>query len=641
VSRRRRAVALLVAIFFMVLLYLLMAAFLRVIPFELSSARRDLVRSQSYYFAAAMSQTVRAWLCHCEDTTGEPTQSLSGSDTANPLWPRRYFLHDGSVAGLVPHPLRSDGGLDTQWRAELELYPDAVTAAGGGPHVFKLRVRSYFQDMLVTSHEYLLQQVTFAKYGFFVDKLPNSGFYTAMKADIYEGEFHVNGKMPLYVDPKLFSEFVEPVFRGKLTFTKADPNNPHDGITYQSGSAKPFDASGNPITDADGLNRYSKLASQGKPAIQITSDVAMPQTNLSTELPLAKAAWFGRNSKADSLASQSITNGIHVPRNPDGSLCGIYVKGSLRNLDLGVENGLAQSQSRDAEGFIDSGNPTMTFQEESNAAAGQNLFTKITELRDESITLTLPAGSRYSLNGGVVTTLGGDLPVSSGKTVIRRDPGTARNPGPEVLYEVHDGFPNGVIFIDGNLGKVPALNTEQSGGSSVNRDYLRSTTASTGGLSGINYGAARTIAVNLVTNRYLRLKGDITRGDAKPGSVPRSRRDGLGLVGYDVVVGREIPRNGDTQPFYLYSLLFAGRRDVAGTTQPGSVIYEDWDTRTGWGRLFSYGSYVVGQDRLWGNNGTKGWMPTFRHDFELANTPPPFYPTRSDFKMQAYQEIAQ
>lgn len=639
ISTKSSGVALMLAMLFEVLLYLLAVALLQLVPMELTSARRDQVRTQSYFFSNAMVQATMAWLCHAEDTTGDPSQGLSGQDTGDAYWPRRYLLQAPAVAGLTPQLLRAANSIDPAWESTLYLYPDAATLAGAAPHTFKLRVTTRLEGNQVTSHEYVLQQQTFAKYGFFVDKLPNNGFYTAMRDDVYEGEFHINGKLPLYVDSKLFSQFVAPVFRGRLSFTQASTTNPYDGISYQSGSSKPFDASGNTIVDSDGKDRYAKLCSQGRAAIKLESDVSMPQTNPSTEMPLAKAAWFGRNSAVDSLAGANIANGIHLNQLGDGSLSGVYVRGNLREMVLDVQDSNGISIPPDAQGLISTGNPVTRIQEEVNAQAGQALYTKVIELRDPIQPFTIPANSKVSLGGGPPYVSPDPVPVSTQKTVVVRDPGTTGNPGPEKLYEVMDGFPNGVVFVDGNIGKVPLLDAEMAGGSAVNRDYLHSDATYLGGFKGTNYGAARTVAVNLARNNYIRISGDITRGDARPGQVPSGRRDGLGLVGYDVVVASEIPRNGDIQPFYLYCLLFAGRRDVSGVTQSGSVIYENWDTRPGWGRLYSYGSYVVGQDRIWGDNGGRGWMPTFRHDYQLASSPPPFYPTRSDYKLQAYQEI--
>lgn len=646
-ARNKKGLALLVAMFFEVVLFMLVLSFFRLVPVELTSARRDHVKAQSYYFSNAMAQQVWAWLCYAEESTGNPLTHLTGSNTGDAIWPRVYPISHPEVPGFLPQVLLSGGGSpNADWTAQVDLYPDPNTEAGYGPHVFRVKVVSIFSGQPISAHEYLLYQQTFAKYGFFVDKPPSSGFYTAMVNDVYEGEFHINGKLPLYVDSKLFSNFVTPVFRGDVTFTAPQTTNPWDSVNYVSGSAKPFDSAGNVIVDADGTDRYSKMFASGRSALRLESDVAMPRTDTNSELPLAKAAWFGRNARTDSLAAASIAPGLNLRRLDEGDLSGLYIKGNVREMILDVLGPTGDSLPRDPDGLIQSGNPVLRIQEEAQASAGQELYTRVVELRDSTITFTVPANSNLSVEGAAPTVNPQPVPLANNKTVIIRDPGTQGNPGPLPLYQVYDGFPNGVTFVDGNIGRIPSLNNEAAGGSTVNRDYMRNSTdpssssASLGGIKGLNYGAARTIGVNSAHNNYIRLAGDITRGDAVPGQVPDGRRDGLGLVAYDIVVGGEIPRLGDSKPFYLYSLIFAGRRDLNEKTQPGSVIYENWDTIAGWGRLFSFGSYVVGNDRLWGNNGSKGWMPTFRHDAALANSPPPFYPTRGDYSLQSYREVA-
>lgn len=644
-KKRRRGIALVIALFFQMMLFAIVLAFFKLIPLELTSARTDHVRYQAYYMNNSMLQAVWAWLRYMENTNTNPLTGLNSTATGDPNWPQKFPLTSTNVPGLVCAILNPDGTTNTDWSADVSLYPDVSTLAGNSPHVFKLRVVSRSSGLPVSACEYLLLQQTFAQYGFFVDKLPSAGYYTANPTDVYEGEFHVNGKMPLMVSSSLFTNFISPVFRGKLSFSQADTTNPYDSINYQSGSAKPFDANGNTITDADGTDRYSKMFSLGRSAIKLGNDIGIPATNPATERPQAKAAWFGRNSLADTLANANIPAGVNLNTLSDGTLAGIYIKGNVRDMQLDSVDGLGISVPRNLQGLLSSGNPMVKVREESTAKLGLALYTRIIEVRDPNLLLSVPVNTMVSQLGAAPVLSLLPLTVSTGKTVIIRDPGTTQNPGLLPTYTVLNGYPNGVIYVDGNIGKVPALDTERAGGASVNRDNLVDSTAlldpnaSTGGLFGTNYGTRRTIAVNIANNNYVRIANDIYRGDTNPGSAPSGYRDGLGIVAYDTVIGGEIPRAGDVNPLYLYSLMITGRRDVSGVTQPGSVIYENWSSISGWGRLASYGSYVVGNDRTWGDNGSHGWMPAFRHDAALASNPPPYYPTRSDFQLQSFQNI--
>ncbi|MBS2038894.1 hypothetical protein JST97_28185 [bacterium] len=635
------------SLFFMVLFSILSLAYMHLIPGELRSATHRNLRDQGFYFTQAGAQEVWAWLRYAEDTTGNPLANLTlTSNTNDANWPKLYRLdtnpNRSQVPGLAINLLQPDGSADLDWAQEISLMPDQNTLNGGSPHVFQLKMTARFRGQVVYSDSYLLRQNTFANYGFFVDKLPSGGFYTAFRDDNYTGEFHINGPMPLYVGSNLFSNFVKPVFGGIVSFTVPTTNAAGDGVAYQTGTV-PFDSSGIELIDSDNIGRYSKLASSGRAAFRLGGEIPMPKTQANTESAQAKAAWFGRNSAQDSLASQTIPTGVTLRDTGGGVLSGIYVKGDVRDLNLSVWDASSNQVSRDSQNQINSGNPSISIREESYA--GTTKFTTITELR--SYPVTIPSGVRIGSDTAAIQS--SSTVVPTGSTLLVRPPGTPGNTSAQSVYQIFSGYPTGVVYVDGNIGRVDKLNSQQSTPSlSVDRDYMTNTvgTNSMGGVSGVNYGQARTIAVNLASNKYIRVKGDLTRGDTKPGDLPTGKRDGLGLVGYDVVIGGENAYASST-PMYLTGLLMAGRRDAdasnpsaAGTTRDGSVIYENWSSSAGIRVLNSAGSYVVGNDRYWGDT-VHGWMPTFQHDDILANSPPPFYPTRSDYQLLGHCEVKQ
>jgi hypothetical protein len=635
-SKSRKGFAILLSLFFMVLFSLMGMAYLNLVPYELQAARHQARRDQAMLMTQASLQGVWAWLRYAEDTTGNPLANLTGTSSGDANWPTAYRLDTnpnlGQIPGLVVSPLDANLNTNSDWVCRLTLYPDLATINGSNLHSFRLRSVASFRGTDCYSADYLLKQDTFAKYGFFVDSLPNGGFYTAFRDDFYSGEFHINGKMPLYVGSNLFSNFLHPVFDDKITFSQKTANSGNDGIAYQTGTT-PFDGSGNEIIDANGKGRYSEMLSNGIAAIQPGAEVALPKPN-GTELPYAKAAWFGRNSALDSLSSQTIPAGLTL-RNNSGTLSGLYVKGDVRSLDLKVVDALGNSVARDANQQINAGNAVTEILNETDAALPSKAV-KVTEVR--SYPVSIPVGARIGSPTAPLTTSVTNVPV--GSTVVKRPAGTAQNTSLQDVYEIYTGYPTGVVYVDGNIGKVDALNTEQAGGAAVDREGLTSSASSSlGGISGINYGQSRTIAVNILANKYLRVKGDITRGDTDPSQVPTSKRDGLGLVGYDVVIGRENAYPSAT-PLNLVSLVMAGRRDSNNVTTPGSVIYENWSSAGGTRVLNAIGSYVVGNDRLWGNL-SNGWFPSFKHDSVLANSPPPFYPTRADYILLGSCEVNQ
>lgn len=642
---KRRGVALLMTLFFMVLFSMLSLAYMHLIPGELNSANHRNLRDQGFYLNQSGAQQVWAWLRYAEDTTGNPLATLTlTANNGEANWPKLYRLdinpNRSSISGLAINPLKSDGSADLDWTQEISLLPDQNTLDGGSPHVFLLKMTARFRGRSIYSDSYLLRQNTFAEYGFFVDRLPSGGYYTAFRDDHYTGEFHINGPMPLYVGATLFSNFAKPVFGGMVTFTSPASNAAGDGVTYKTGTV-PFNSSGAEIVDSDNIGRYSKLASSGRSAFRLGGEIPMPKTLAGSESPQGKAAWFGRNSAQDSLASQTIPGGVNLRDTGGGVLSGVYIKGDVRDLNLSVWDASSNLVPRDVNNLISSGNPVITIREESYAATTK--FTTITELRTYPV--TIPIGSRIGNDTASLQVAPVVVPV--GSTLLTRPPGTPGNNSLQTVYQIFTGYPTGVIYVDGNIGKVDKLNAQQATPTlSVDRETMSNTVGSNsmGGVSGVNYGQARTIAVNVSANKYIRIKGDLTRGDTEPGKLPSGKRDGLGLVGYDVVVGGENAYSSTT-PMYVNGLLMAGRRDAdasnpsaPGTTREGSVIYENWSASNGIRVLNSVGSYVVGNDRYWGNT-SKGWQPTFLHDDILANSPPPFYPTRSDYQLLGHCEV--
>ena len=654
--RKIAGIVLLFTMFFMILIALMAFAFMELVPSELRNAFYDFNRSQSYYVSQSAIQGMSTWLRYQEDQGFIPTASLVGVPTGDPDWPMGYVVPPAIVPGLITTINDSAGNPDTSWSSTITLYSDVNTTAGISPHTYRVRVQTSRAYVSTFTSEYVVQQTTFAKYGFFVGNLPNSGYYPAGPSSgwgQYYGEFHVNGYMPLMVQSDLFSGRFTPAaapIHGLMTFTQSRANAGNDSVYYQSGTV-PFNGSGSELqvhSGAGNFGAYSLLMAQGRQAIQVVPHVEMPKTDVSSELPLARGAWFGRHSAADSLSSVSIPTGVNLPfqiNSNNATMAGVYIKGDVQKMKLNVASSFTAPnntslnfvvQPRDAAGLISAGDPVIDIIEKAQAGTGK--FTRIIELRDPAVTFTAPVGSYlYNATTGTRTLLAAPFPVASNTTVVCRQAGTTQNSGPADCYDVYPGYANGVIYVDGNLGNVTQLTSDQvNHTNNVDRErFTPSASASTGGVSGVNYGVERTIAVNLATNKYLRIDGNITRGDIAIGDPPNtSRRDGIGVVGYDIVLGQN---NFVANTLYMYSLLMAGRLNLDGSATPGSVIYEGWPSQGRQSVLNVYGSYVVGNDRLWGTS-SQGWVPNFYWDTALASSPPPFYPTRSDYVIQAYKE---
>lgn len=291
---KRKGIILLMSMFFVTLITLLTFAYINLVPTELLSALQDTNRTQAFYLANGVTQGLAAWLRNQHDLGYVPTSTMTGTNTSDPNWPMSYPIDSTIVPNLISTTLDSSGNADASWSEVITLYTDVNTTAGFTPHTYKIHmdVRRDKSSKLVC--DYILQQSTFAKYGFFVDQPPAGGYYpvgpsTTKGYGTYSGEFHINGAMPLYVQPDLFGgSYVttQAPLKGLLTFTTSTSNKGSDGVNYQS-STVPFDSSGNELTvktTAGNVGAYSLLASKGKGAIKAVLFVPMPMTGSDSEI---------------------------------------------------------------------------------------------------------------------------------------------------------------------------------------------------------------------------------------------------------------------------------------------------------------------------------------------------------------------
>lgn len=293
---------------------------------------------------------------------------------------------------------------------------------------------------------------------------------------------------------------------------------------------------------------------------------------------VGKAAWYG-NTYSGNVPAVAV-DGITM----NGGDTGVYIKGRVNEMHLrvdGGDNGIVEIQ--------------------------QN---SVSPLSSEVITVnssfTIPANTYRK---GSATPVTSPEPVGANKTVIKR---------PTALgfeYEIVDGVGNGVVFVDGNIDS----------------------------LSGTNRGK-KTIAtsVDLAAGKKGRIEitNDLLRADTSAGNEPSGDRDGLGLVGYDIVISDTVPRLGSTDPLDIYALLFAGVS--TSTSAEGGLVVENW-TSGPWGRFVIHGSFIQAVDGPWGY--ISGGLPytgfssyAFNFDSELARNPPPFFPTTSKFVLRSYLE---
>lgn len=194
-----------------------------------------------------------------------------------------------------------------------------------------------------------------------------------------------------------------------------------------------------------------------------------------------------------------------------------------------------------------------------------------------------------------------------------------------------DGTPVGV----GNT-----LVYDASGGFSIHAGLTNGTIYATGSiqsLKGTNKGK-RTVAVDLAAQKDIVLGGHLLRADTPQGQEPTGSRDSLGVVGFKVRVPTSIPRDRDN-PLDVYAGIFAGTKG-----SEGGLYIDGWDNYQGAGKLRLYGGLMQAYKPPWGyfsgSTLLSGVTLESHYDENLANSPPPFFPTIGKFQVVSYREEA-
>lgn len=236
---------------------------------------------------------------------------------------------------------------------------------------------------------------------------------------------------------------------------------------------------------------------------------------------------------------------------------------------------------------------------------------------------TLPVGAK--INGAAATTSTQTISArtnNKGYTVIQD--GTDNK-----VFKVFDGTGNGAIYFTGDVNAV----------SGVNRG--RKTLATRTGPS---------------MDKKITINGNLTRADTTPGQNVTGVRDQLGFLTYKVVIadnsklmkndGTAATRASTTQanPLYIYGAFVLGRDGDPHPTSStlgggmGSANHDDDGQGEGFFKLF--GSLTEGVRQVKGVIGQSGNGYQYNYDTNMSTLPPPFFPAKSRFRIDAWNEEA-
>ncbi|MBM3463143.1 MAG: hypothetical protein FJX76_13655 [Armatimonadetes bacterium] len=353
---------LLLAIFFLFVLFLLAVAFVVLIPTELSAALQERLWMESSYAADAGMQEATAML----------------------EWQLSHGV-EPVAAGL--DSVTVDGALG-EWTYRVTITPDASTPPNGtnSLRVYRLESVASLFGRARRAARAMIRQDSFARFSSFWDKREDeSGNVLYLGSAIQDGPVHSNGQIRLVLPMTWFADPSKAAFfLANVSQAYSDPNKPGDSIMYVSFDAqehaevRPYDEHGNPIP-----GRYEKLLKDGRPALTTgVRPIEMPADHGG----IRNAAW----GSGDSPPSAATPPGVFVNSQAGKVSGGIYVHGDSDEVKMEVVDGNFRVN-------VKQGAKTVVITEVNNP-------------------ISLPPGS--IVNG---TPQSAGMPVPEGSTVVARD----------------------------------------------------------------------------------------------------------------------------------------------------------------------------------------------------------------------------
>ncbi|MBN9416563.1 MAG: pilus assembly PilX N-terminal domain-containing protein [Candidatus Eremiobacteraeota bacterium] len=647
-SGRRKGVALILTLFFMILLYAVASSYYVMIPAEMRSAVRLQDDAEAFYVAdsgisdalAQMEYQVNTDSNNFENYTPTGTFWVSSNGvapvTAATPNPSSQFLNAADARQLVANKTYATA---VTARLSYEVVLERWAFKQGGlrvPDAYRVVSRAVRDRGTSTSR--LRRTVTswciqknFANYAYFVDRLP-SDIWLDLNSFRIDGPYHTNNRVMLSA-PSSWSDAAGSAFRSQLSmpqsmaYTDPNLNRVVDGVRWNSYSANglPY----NPTTGVINGDRYQRVIDGGVERVhQTAAPIQLPSDSGRLESAAFGSTVSGTlayTASTSAFGTASSVN-LHVPTASSGATypamgAGLYFQGNLDQVTLsaptaGNGNAIASDDNTNAVMSVTQGSYT----------------TNITSVYE---TLSVPSGAL--INGSTSPTSGATTLRFSdnnvGYTVVRD--GTSNR------YRIYQGVGNGAIYVDGNINGIRG----------VNRGRKTIATATDSGSSTAN-------------DKKIWINGPITRADTpvidpatgrSTGTAPTGVRDQIGLVSYAVRMKRDdvtnpfVPsRSGSsaTAPVLLYAAIFAGRGgdpNATSNSAGGGMGTDNYDSGTG-GHFSLFGSLTEGTRQVkgtfGGNNGGTGYSYEYHYDTNFSATAPPFFPGTSGFRMASWTEDA-
>lgn len=642
---RRRGIALIMTLFFMILLYGVAASYCALIPTELKNALRMQDDAEAFYTAdSGISDALAQMEFQVSTDHNNFENNVNGT----------FWVENNGVAFLSPpNPRLSNAFLAASdarqllacrsWAVnhfnqrsgqgyEVVLERWAFKVRGErGPDAYRVVSRALRAGRVRRTVESWCIQKNFANYAYFVDRLP-SEIWLDLNTFRINGPYHTNNRVLLSA-PRNWNDGQQSSFLSQLSMPAAqayeDPNLDRvvDGVRWNSytSAGLPY----HPTTGAIDEARYQRVINGGVPRVHQTAG----NINLPADASKIEAAALGSMIPATGLTASSPSSvfgsasslDLHITRASNGGpypmvAAGLVLDGDVSQITLSAPTAL------DGNGVADDNtNCTMNVTQGSAAANITTVYERF----------TVPAGAL--INGSSVpTSTPTTLSFSTnqiGYTVVRD--------GASNRYAVYEGVGNGAIYINGNVNGLRGVNRGRK-------------TIATSMDSGGSTARDKKIWLNGALTRADTPVNDPANGNKPTGTRPTGVRDQIGLVSYAVRMKRDdvsnpfVPRRASTSddaPILLYAAIFAGRANDPNSTDQllgGGMGTDNYNVGTrGYFRL--YGSLTEGTRQVKGTfnsttSGGTGYAYQYNYDTNFSYTSPPFFPGTSGFRLASWSE---
>ncbi len=645
IGRARRGLALLVTLFFMILLYGVAASYCALIPTELKNALRLQDDAEAFYTADSGISDALAQMefqVSTDHNNFENNQNGTFWVTANGVAPlnspnptiSNAFLAAADARQLLAvktWAVKFTDRSEQSYQVVLERWAFKVRGERG-PDAYRVVSKALRDGRIRRTVESWCIQKNFANYAYFVDRLPNE-IWLDLNTFRINGPYHTNNQVLLSA-PSNWSDGQQSSFLSQLSMPAAqaykDPNLNRvvDGVRWNSYSSAglPYDSASGAINE----NRYQRVINGGAPRLhQTAGNIELPADASKIEAAAYGSAIPGSgltNTYPSSVFGTTSSVNLHISKADGGGAYPMVAAGIVLQGDA-AQITLSAPIAADGNGVADDNtNSTMNVTQGSTSANITSVYEK----------LTLPAGAL--VNGSTVPTSSPTILSFAdnkvGYTVVRD--GTSNR------YAVYEGVGNGAVYINGNVNGLRGVNRGRK-------------TIATGMDTGTTTAKDKKIWLNGAVTRADTPVNDLDNGNLPTGTRPQGVRDQLGLVSYAVRMKRDdvsnpfVPTRAATSndaPILLYAAIFAGRANDPNSTDQllgGGMGTDNYNVGTrGYFRL--YGSLTEGTRQVKGTfnpsspSGGTGYAYQYNYDTNFSYTSPPFFPGTSGFRLASWSE---